>query len=221
MMNMPPIVSGENIKIISTVINLAGKVGSIVAEVATKIAPYVEKLSCVIQTISTLLGIIKPEDKVEDLGQAMREANKKPEDFGSRSEYICYLQEEVKAGRINVNKPKTDNEKLVDMTLGVAIAIKAIDEKYTLITNSDFWGLIGLKTKSDDISANEIQALLESSKESGIDTKNIANYIKGDKVESGVKVNDVSDLIENSLEKANPSMSDEEITNRFNKLLEK
>jgi hypothetical protein len=105
------------------------------------------------------------------------------------------------------------------MTLGVAIAIKAIDEKYALTTNSDFWALVGLKTKSDDINADEVQALLESSKESGIDTKNIANYIKGDKVESGVKASDVSELIENSLEKANPNMSDEEITSRFNKLI--
>ena len=220
-MVMPQISLDTVVSVFNTAINLAGKVGGAIIEIANKIAPYVEKIGLVVQTISTLLGIIKPEDKTEDLGQAMRESSKKPEDFDSINNYIEHLRDEIKSGNIDINKPKTDNEKIADMALGVAIAIKAIDEKYALTTNSDFWTLIGLKIKSDDINADEVQALLESSKESGIDIKNIANYIKGDKVESGVKASDVSELIENSLEKANPNMSDEEIASRFNKLLEK
>ncbi|MDY6057331.1 MAG: hypothetical protein SPI60_05950, partial [Campylobacter lanienae] len=85
---MPQIPLDTVISVFNTTVNLAGKVGGAIIEIANKIAPYVEKIGLVVQTISTLLGIIKPEDKTEDLGQAMRESSKKPEDFDSINNYI-------------------------------------------------------------------------------------------------------------------------------------
>ncbi len=51
----------------------------------------------VVENVAKALGIIKPEDDSEDLGDRAMRADKKIEDFDSTRDYIEYLRNEIKA----------------------------------------------------------------------------------------------------------------------------
>ena len=206
---------------ISTVCSaVGGAIAAGIGVLATAIAPFLGPVATIVSAIANVIGIFKENERPEHLGQAMEQMDKKPEDFDSINEYIDYLREGIRSGEVKLNNNLSDTEKLAYTATGTALGIKAIDEKYQLQTSAEFWGAMGSKLEKGKITPDEVNKILETSSTNNISAENVTNYINGDKMTNGQKASGVSDAIEGGLKAANPNMSDEEITSRFNKLIE-
>lgn len=199
---------------------VGGAIAAGISTLATAIAPYLATVATIVSAIANILGIFKENERPEDLGQAMEQMDKKPEDFDSINEYIDYLREGIRSGEVKLNDNLSDIQKAAYTATGAALGIKAIDEKYQLQTSDEFWGQMGKKFEEGKITPIEITKILETSSKNSVSAENVTNYINGDKMTNGQKASGVSDAIEGGLKAANPNMSNEEITSRFNKLIE-
>lgn len=198
---------------------IGGAVMGAIGALAVAIAPILPIVALAVQAIGILANILKPDEKPEDFGQAAEQMEKKPEDFDSINEYIDYLREGIRSGKVELNKDLSDEKLVAYKAVGCGLTIKGIEEKYGLKTSAEFWGMAGNMMQNNKLNADELGKILELSKSNDVSPENISNYIKGEKMEGGQKASSVSDVIENGLKDANPKMSEEEITARFNNLL--
>ena len=219
-MTIPQINIGD---IVSSALSILGenlpKWAIAIGEISTKILPHIEKVSIIAQAVASLIGILKPDSKVENIGIAMQEAEKKPADFNSTKEYIEYLENEISSGRINLNTTRTDSQKIVNLAIGATLVIKGIDEKYNLQTSPEFWNTIGMKSSEGKINASEVGCMLENAKKNNVDQSDIAMYLNRSEITSGTQIADISKTIDSGFKEANPNLSDSDISARFNELL--
>ncbi|MDY5951102.1 MAG: hypothetical protein SPJ16_07945 [Helicobacter sp.] len=191
-----------------------------IANTAAAILPYVCKtLEMCIGTLGRMHDVLKPGEKAEVFGFAMQNATKAPKEFENVNSYVEYLRDEIKAGNININENK--DYSIVDKVAGNALIAQAVGEKYGLDIGATFWGIICQKASNEKLNANEISGILTQAKTQHINPDNIANYIAGNNLESNIQKSEVSSLIIDGLKHANPTMSNEDITDRFNTLLKK
>ena len=87
---------------------IGGAIASKIGALATTIAPFLGPVAQAVVAIAQIIGIFIKDDNVEDLGEAMRKADKKPEDFDSINDYITYLRAEIKSGNITLDTNKTE-----------------------------------------------------------------------------------------------------------------
>ena len=199
---------------------VGGAIATTIGALATAIAPYLGPVATIVSAIANILGIFKENERPEDLGQAMEQMDKKPEDFDSINEYIDYLREGIRSGEVKLNDNLSDIQKAAYTATGAALGIKAIDEKYQLQPSDIFWVTMGGKFQKGKITPDEVNKILEISSKNSVSSENVANYINGDGMTGGQRASGVADVIEDGLKAANPNMSDEEIASRFNKLIE-
>lgn len=149
----------------------------------------------------------------------MRKSDKKPEDFDSINDYIAYLREEIKSGKIALDEDKTDLQKNIDTALGAGLSIKAIDEKYNLQTSADFWVFSGKKFEEGKLNTDEIHSVLKTASEKNLNPDDIKNYVEDKELSSGVQKSEISSALKESLQEANPTLSQDKLTERFNNLI--
>lgn len=211
----------------SCVSSVCSAIGGAVASVCGAMAETILKLNPstidvvlkVIEAIITVCLGLGEDEKIEDYGAAMRQVDKKPEDFDSIKEYIEYLREEIKSGRVDLSSSENDIERYADKVLGASLMIKAIDEKYGLKTSAEFWGTMGEKFEKGKIDGNELDVILKKSGEEQIDVNNVARYLKHEELKGGDQKSEISTIIIDSLKESNPKMSENEINTRFNEAL--
>ncbi|MCV3402848.1 hypothetical protein L8V85_02610 [Campylobacter sp. IFREMER_LSEM_CL2090] len=200
---------------------IGGAIMDGIGKLAGAILPHIGTLSSFLNIIGQITGLFNKDDNVEDLGAAMRQSDKKPEDFDSINAYIDYLKSEIKAGNINLNEEKTDIQKAVDTALGSGLTIKALDEKYSLKTSAEFWNFTAKKVDEGKLDATDVNSLLKTASEKKIDVNDVANYVDDKKLESGASKSEISAFIKESFKEANPSLSDDDVTSKFNTLVRK
>ncbi len=168
------IVSGA-VKIVSKAVKA---VGSVVVETAKQfLAVGVEKLEkivSVLEVIAKALGIIKPEEDTEELGDKAMKAEKKPEDFDSINEYIEYLRNEIKSSSKEELQKLPLEERLARKSVGCGILAKAIEEKKSLEIPVEFWK----EATRVGLNAKEIDEFLTKFKKAGIAPREFVNYLK-------------------------------------------
>jgi len=164
-------------KAVSVVSNAIKKVGEVVVEGAKKLLEFeIEKLKLivtVIDTIGKMLGIIKPEEDVEELGDKAMRADKKPEDFDSFNDYIEYLRNEISSSKEELEKLPLE-ERLARRAIGSAILSKAISERKSLEIPMEFWK----EAVERGLSAKEIDYFLTKFKNDGIRPVDFVKYLK-------------------------------------------
>ena len=74
---------------------IGGAIASKIGELVTTIVSFLGPVAQAVVAIAQIIGIFIKDDNVEDLGEAMRKADKKPEDFDSINDYITYLRAEI------------------------------------------------------------------------------------------------------------------------------
>ncbi|WP_291946875.1 hypothetical protein [Campylobacter sp.] len=206
----------------SAVSAIGGAIAGGIGKLAGAIAPFLGTISSVLNTIGQAIGLfINKDDNVENLGAAMRQSGKKPEDFDSINTYIDYLKNEIKTGNINLNEEKTEIQKAVDTAMGSSLTIKALDEKYSLKTSAEFWKFTAKKVDEGKLDATDVDSLLKTASEKKIDINDVANYVDDKKLESGASKSEISATIKEGFKEANPNLSDDAITEKFNKFVKK
>ena len=164
-------------KAVSVVSSAIKKVGEVVVEGAKKLLEFeIEKLKLivtVIDTIGKMLGIIKPEEDVEELGDKAMRADKKPEDFDSFNDYIEYLRNEISSSKEKIEKLPPE-ERLARKAIGSTILSKAISERKSLEIPMEFWK----EAISKGLNAKEIDYFLTKFKNDGISPVDFVKYLK-------------------------------------------
>ena len=165
----------------SGAVNIVSKavtaVGTVLVETAKKFLEIgAEKLNQIVEVLEVIakaLGIIKPEEDAEELGDKAMKADKKPEDFDSINAYIDYLRTEIQSAKKDL-ETLTPEERLARRAVGCTILAKAIEEKKSLEIPVEFWKeaiRVGLNAK-------EIDEFLTKFKNVGIAPSDFVKYLK-------------------------------------------
>lgn len=114
----------------STVSSIGSSLSSFAVSVGSVVLSAISTVANVIRAVGTALGVLKPHENMEDLGdRALQAADAgiQPENFSKYDEYLA----EIRAFNVNPDKSKsyTTQEKLL---AGVGITCKGIEEKFEL-----------------------------------------------------------------------------------------
>ncbi len=200
---------------VSVVSSAIKAVGSVVVESAKKFLEMdiekLEKIVTILETIAKALGIIKPEEDAEELGDKAMKADKKPEDFDSTNEYIEYLRNEIRSSREEMESLPAE-ERLARRAVGSALLSKAISEKKSLDIPVEFWK----ESVTLGLSAKEIDQFLTKFKEAGVAPSDFLKYLKRELASKEESVMD-SALIK-AYKTLEPGMDEKEIEEKVVRL---
>ena len=202
---------------ISSVSSFVGSVGSSLATMATNLlkvaSPYLSAISSIVQMVGAVLGLIKPEEKVDEIGDKAVRADKQVEDFNTTAEYLEYLRDEVTFDKDNFNKLSKE-EKLARSAVGTTIVMKAIDEKKGVDISTDTWiTLAKLKESGNFKDVKEFNKVLNTFKDNQTD---LNKYVDG-KLD-GKKNLQVGDKLIEMYQKLEPNLSKDDIEKRVMKM---
>lgn len=161
----------------SVIGSVASKIGSEVVKVATSIAnlgaSLAEKVGEAIKNVGISLGVIRPEDNLEELGEKAMLSEKTPDDFNSINEYIEHLRDDVV-----IDKEKFDSlsdvEKLARSSIGASITLKGINAKLDTVVSPSFMATVA----AQDLDAKEIIGTIKAYKEKSLSTDHYSLYLK-------------------------------------------
>jgi hypothetical protein len=175
----------------------------------------------VVGAVAEALGIKKEDETPEELGMKAEIADKKPEDFDSIQEYIKYLREEVEIDKEQVEE-LSEEDKAKYAVIGSSLYIKDAEERFGIDIPSELWytaGRLQDEGKLEEGKSTEfIKAGIESASKGDIDLKDMCDYIKGGRIESGADAFEVSDSIVEVLGQVYPELSRDEIYGKLNSL---
>ena len=131
-----------------------------------------------IEYLAKKLGIIKEEDKAEEVGYRVEEAQqhedwKKQEDFKTFDEYYAYLKQQIPDEKIDIKKLAENRNQY--MILGTMELTKGIEDQMKIQLPEDFLFEIGRSRMEPD----EIRAIVEAFKEVGYSSVLASDYFKG------------------------------------------
>lgn len=200
----------------------AGGIGTLAVALFPPLAPTISEILIAIGAISTIvsaiveaLGLKNKEETPEELGMKAEISDKKPEDFDTIEEYINYLRKEVTIDEQRVENLSPE-EKAKYMSIGTALYIKEIEEKYGIEAPGEFW-----RTAEDrELNGEEVHECIKNFKEHGItDMKDMSDYLNGKDPESGTEKYTVYSAIIETMKELEPGISDEELAEKFSSMI--
>ena len=106
-----------------------------ILKILSKITPeLIKEVKELISSVAELLGLKDEDDNSEELGLKSEKADRKPEDFDSREEYMSYLKDDVELDNY-------DREKLNDESLKKKYSAKGLDIEMSAIIVIKSWTL--------------------------------------------------------------------------------
>ena len=101
-----------------------------ILKILSKITPeLIKEVISLISSVAELLGLKDEDDSSEEIGMKSEKADRKPEDFDSREEYISYLRDDVELDKYDREKLSDENLKEKYSAKGLDIEMGAINEK--------------------------------------------------------------------------------------------
>lgn len=113
----------------NTMKGLSGVLDKIL-KILSKITPeLIKEVTSLISSVAELLGLKDEDDSSEEIGMKSEKADRKPEDFDSREEYISYLRDDVELDEYDREKLNDESLKEKYSAKGLGIEVGAINEK--------------------------------------------------------------------------------------------
>lgn len=187
------------------------KVAITVGPMIAKYAPIViktlgenlPKMIQLVEAVSLAANVLKPNDKVEELGAKAMAADRKPEDFDKINDYINYLRNEVEVDEATLSQDPID--KTVRQAIGTSIALKALGNELNTDISLSFLS----KVSELGIESKVILEIIKSYAKSGLNPADVEAYIND---ELNLDESDKhSDVIAEAYQKAHPSMTSQEV----------
>ena len=196
----------------SAISSAASAIGDTFSKMATKLAdvalPQLKIISIIVEVIGTLLGVLNPDEKVDELGDRAVRSDKTPEDFDTTQEYMDYLREEVPFDKDEFDKLSKE-EKLARSAIGSSIAMKAINDKKGFEVTPQTWLTLAKLHQSGglkDAKAEEFDSILDSFKD---EQKDLQDYVKGEL--DPTKELEVGDKLVEMYQELEPTLSKDDI----------
>ena len=160
----------------SGISSAVSRVGSAIVDVATSIATLgvelAAKVGQAIKSVAEYLGILSPEDNLEELGEKAMMTDKKPEDFDSFNDYINHLRNDVQIDREKFSR-LDDKDLMVRSAIGASITLKGINERLDTVVTPEFMATVA----KQDLAAKEIVATIESYKAKDLNLSDYSLYM--------------------------------------------
>lgn len=161
--------------LLTTIINAALAISPAIAkhapmllETAGKHLPQIIKI---VETVATVLNVISPNERAEDLGAKAMSTEKKPEDFDKFNDYIDYLLDEVKVDKTLLSAEPEDV--MARQVIGTSLLIKGTSETLGTELTLPF-----IKTISQlELNATMIIEVVRAYKQSGLSLDDFGRYI--------------------------------------------
>lgn len=157
---------------------VSGPLGPILGPIIGKL--IIKVVVKTIEALAKLLGIIKEDDKTEELGYRIEEANKEEnknwkqkEDFDSMAEYYAYLKEQIPDDKINYAKLKNNRDYYA--VLGMAAETAGIEEELRIALPPAFLFEAGRSRMQPE----EIRAFADAFRTLGYASIEVMDYFKG------------------------------------------
>ena len=113
----------------NTMEGLSGVLDKIL-KILSKITPeLIKEVTNLISSVAELLGLKNEDNNSEEIGMKSEKADRKPEDFDSKEEYISYLKDDVELDKYDREKLNDESLKEKYSAKGLGIEMGAINEK--------------------------------------------------------------------------------------------
>ncbi|WP_245823915.1 hypothetical protein [Photobacterium proteolyticum] len=195
----------------SAISSAMSKVGGFVADTATSIAKLgvelATKVGEAIKAVGISLGIIKPGENLEELGEKAMLSDKKAEDFDSINEYINHLRNEVTLDKEKFNS-LDEKELLARSAIGASITLKGINEKLDTVVTTEFMAEVA----KQQLTAEEIIGTIKVYKEKELNISDYELYLND---ELSIDESDKhSDALVSAYQKLEPELTFEQIEDK-------
>ncbi|MDN3695796.1 hypothetical protein FCV43_12210 [Vibrio genomosp. F6] len=200
-------VSGACSLVSSAVSNIGRGIVSAATSIASLGVSIAEKVADAIKAVGISLGIIRPEDTMEELGERAMLSDKKPEDFDSINEYIDHLKNNVTFDQETFDS-LDEKELLARSSIGASITLKGINEKLDATVTPAFMATVA----SQDLEANEIVETIKIYKEKELQLEDYELYLNNELTLD--ETDKHSDALVEAYQKLEPELSFEQIEDK-------
>ena len=172
-MLVPPVL----LSVIETITKMATLLGPTITKVASSVIKIVgenlPKFTKLVESMSLISNILKPNEKAADLGAKAIIAEKTAEDFEQINDYIDYLKNDVEDAEPTLNEGADDITSC--QAIGIAILLKCIGSELGCDISLPFVH----KLCELDIEPNVILTLSKIYSESKVNPEQVSDYIEG------------------------------------------
>ncbi len=152
-----------------------GKLGTGLLDFGEKLKPVLE----IINMISEIFGIKPAGEDPAELGLKAHKSDEKPEDYDSIEAYIDHLRNDIQLDKEEINN-LSDIDKVAYTTMGSALYVKNMEEKYNMAMSPRFWGTAYETVNSGNMSVGQLKDTMEAMKEKGVENaESFSNYMDG------------------------------------------
>lgn len=166
--------------VVSAACSVVNSVASILGSIANRAITILEmgaslaiRVGEAIKAVGMSLGIIMPNDDLQELGEKAMMSEKTPADFDSISAYIDHLRNDVTIDREKFNR-LDEKELLARSAIGSAITLQGINEKLETVVCPQFMAMVA----TQNLTADEIVATIKTYKEKSLSTSDYSLYLK-------------------------------------------
>lgn len=183
-----------------------------ILKILSKITPeLIKEVKELISSVAELLGLKDEDDNSEELGLKSEKADRKPEDFDSREEYMSYLKDDVELDNY-------DREKLNDRGLKEKYSAKGLDIEMGAI-NEKMGVNLGLEdyvrlAKAGINKVQDFMIIIDTFKEKGVEP------LINEAIERVIPMKEGATVIDTLKEGINKLENAKETWNKFNDMLE-
>ena len=195
----------------NTMKGLSGVLDKIL-KILSKITPeLIKEVTSLISSVAELLGLKDEDDSSEEIGMKSEKADRKPEDFDSREEYISYLRDDVELDEY-------DREKLNNVSLkekysanGLDIEMGAINEKIGVKLGLEDYVMMA---KAGINKVQDFMTIVDTFKEKGVEP------LINEAIDRLIPMKEGATVIDTLKEGVNKLENAKETWDKFNDMLE-
>ena len=195
----------------STMKGLSGVLDKIL-KILSKITPeLIKEVTSLISSVAELLGLKDEDDSSEEIGMKSEKADRKPEDFDSREEYISYLRDDVELDKYDREKLSDENLKEKYSAKGLDIEMGAINEKIGVKLDLEDYVMMA---KAGINKVQDFMTIVDTFKEKGVEP------LINEAIERLIPMKEGATVIDTLKEGVNKLENAKETWDKFNDMLE-
>ena len=164
-----------------------------------------------LQNYAELLGLKNEDNNSEEIGMKSEKADRKPEDFDSKEEYISYLKDDVELDKYDREKLNDESLKEKYSAKGLGIEMGAINEKMDVNLGIEDYVMLA---KAGINKVQDFMTIVDTFKEKGVES------LINEAIERLISMKEGSDVIDTLKEGVNKLEDAKETWDKFNDMLE-
>ena len=164
-----------------------------------------------ISSVADLLGLKDKDDSSEELGLKSEIADRKPQDFDSREEYVSYLRDNIELNKYDREKLNDEGLKEEYIVKGLDIEMGAINEKMDVNLEIEDYVMLA---KAGINKVQDFMTIIDTFKEKGVEP------LINEAIERLIPMKEGITVIDTLKEGVNKIENAKAIWDKFNDMLE-